>query len=266
MAGRRVEPSLQRRVAMRGASPAKARAAKVTTGTAITGSKRQRSEETRQKILDAAEALFARHGLYGVTVRNVADMAGVDTALIHYYFDTKLGLFEAVFERRSGSINQARLQAMKDYEEQCRARITVEGAVRAFLRPIFEEDRQADEGWRNYSQLVALANNSQEWGGEMMSRYFDHVIHRLIALLRLALPDAKEEDLYWSYQMLSGALMVIQASTGRIERLSGGLCRSDDVESFGDRLVEFASAGFRAVCDPSRWAAIADHVDSKNIH
>ena len=86
----------------------------------------------------------------------------------------------------------------------------------------------------------------------MMSRYFDSVIHRLIDLLRKAMPDAKPVDLYWSYQMLSGSLMVIQASTGRIELLSNGECRSDDVDAFSDRLVEYAAAGFRALCQPDR--------------
>lgn len=252
MAGKEIEPSFQRRTAMRGSAGPRARATKQQAGQGPAQSKKsQRSEEARQKILDAAEALFARHGLYGVTVRNVANLAGVDTALIHYYFNTKAGLFDAVFDRRAGSINRARLTAMEEYERSAGDQLSVEGAIRAFLSPIFEEDRQADEGWHNYSALVALANNSQDWGGEMMSRYFDHVIHRLIGLVRRALPGAREEDLYWSYQMLSGALMVIQASTGRIERLSGGLCRSDDVESFGDRLVEFVSAGFRAVSDPA---------------
>ena len=48
--------------------------------------------------------------------------------------------------------------------------------------------------------------------------------------------------------MLSGSLMVIQASTGRIELLSGGECSSDDVDAFSERLIEYAAAGFRAVC------------------
>ena len=51
---------------------------------------------------------------------------------------------------------------------------------------------------------------------------------------------------------LSGSLMVIQASTGRIELLSNGECRSDDVDAFSDRLVEYAAAGFRALCQPDR--------------
>ncbi|MBX3429998.1 MAG: TetR family transcriptional regulator [Hyphomonadaceae bacterium] len=210
------------------------------------------SQETRDRILDAAEELFARHGLYGVTVRNVADHAGTDQALINYYFGTKRGMFDAVFERRAGGINAARMAAMDAYEAKVGASVTVEGAIRAFLQPIFENDRTADPGWRHFSALVALANNSKEWGGQMMSRYFDAVIHRLIGLLRKGLPGAKDEDLYWSYQMLSGSLMLIQAETGRIELLSKGKCRSDDVDAFGERLVRYAAAGFRELCERKR--------------
>ena len=241
--------SLQRKVGgkegMRKGS--RSRQHKITSAKADT-KKAQQSLETRERLLDAAEDLFANFGLYGVTVRNVSEHVGVDSALIPYYFGTKRGMFDAVFARRAESINSARLAAMADYEASVGGKVTVEGAIRAFLAPIFENDRHENVGWRNFSALVALANNSKEWGGEMMSRYFDSVIHRLIELLRKAMPDAKSADLYWSYQMLSGSLMVIQASTGRIELLSGGKCSSDDVDAFSERLIEYAAAGFRAVC------------------
>ncbi|MBA2920582.1 TetR family transcriptional regulator [Sphingomonas sp. MAH-20] len=251
-----IQPSLQRRAAARDAQRLGKRSRQHQPAAPVsrsrTSKKAQQSQETRDRLLDAAEELFARHGLYGVTVRNVAQHAEVDTALIHYYFGTKRGMFDAVFDRRTQGVNQTRMAAMDAYEAASAGNITVEGAIRAFLQPILEKDRNADQGWRNYSALVAMANNSKEWGGEMMSRLFDHVIRRLIALLKKAMPDASDEDLYWSYQMLSGSLMVIQASTGRIELLSGGLCRSDDVDAFGERLVQYAAAGFRAVCASRR--------------
>ncbi len=241
--------SLQRKVAGKEGvrKGSRSRQHKITSAKADT-KKAQQSLETRERLLDAAEELFANFGLYGVTVRNVSEHVGVDSALIPYYFGTKRGMFDAVFARRAESINSARLAAMADYEASVGGKVTVEGAIRAFLAPIFENDRHENVGWRNFSALVALANNSKEWGGEMMSRYFDSVIHRLIELLRKAMPDAKSADLYWSYQMLSGSLMVIQASTGRIELLSGGKCSSDDVDAFSERLIEYAAAGFRAVC------------------
>jgi AcrR family transcriptional regulator len=62
--------------------------------------------DLKQTILDAAEGLFARHGFYGVTTRQVATEAGVDTALIHYYFGAKRELFDAVFLRRAEILNR----------------------------------------------------------------------------------------------------------------------------------------------------------------
>ena len=240
--------SLQRKVATRDGVRKGARSRQHKATARSDSKKAQQSLETRDRLLDAAEELFAHYGLYGVTVRNVSDHVGVDSALIPYYFGTKRGMFDAVFARRAATINAARMAAMADYEARVGTKVTVEGAIRAFLSPILENDRHQDPGWRNFSALVALANNSKEWGGEMMSRYFDSVIHRLIDLLRKAMPDAESQDLYWSYQMLSGSLMVIQASTGRIELLSDGQCSSDDVDAFAERLVTYAAAGFRAVC------------------
>lgn len=242
--------NLQRRVGKRSGKRlgTRSRQHQASADAGVDSKKSQQSQETRDRILDSAEELFSSHGLYGVTVRNVATHAAVDTALIHYYFGTKRGLFDAVFERRAEGINAARLAAMNAYEAECGDEVTIRGALRAFLQPILDEDRQNDPGWRNYSALVALANNSKEWGGEMMSRLFDDVIRRLIVLLKRAMPEARDEDLYWSYQMLSGSLMLLQANTGRIELLSGGVCRSDDVDAFGERLIEFASSGFEALC------------------
>ncbi len=81
-----------------------------------------------------------------------------------------------------------------------------------------------------------------------MARYFDPAIHRLIEAVRLVLPGARDVDLYWAWHNLSGALTLTLGETGRIDRLSGGQCRSGDLETACDYMVRFAAAGFRAVC------------------
>ena len=68
------------------------------------------------------------------------------------------------------------------------------------------------------------------------------------ASLRKALPDATEEDLYWSYHFLSGALTLSLSQTGRIDRLSNGLCKSSDFESIGRRMAPFVASGFERIC------------------
>lgn len=208
--------------------------------------------ETRESILDAAEDLFSKHGFYGVTIREVAREAGVDTALVHYYFGAKRGLFDAVFLRRAEIWNSERVAAIERYAREASPAMTVEGLLEAFLRPPFEWSLKGGPGWKHYAALVAQTNAQPVFGGETMARYFDPAIRRLIELLKQVLPDARDQDLYWAWHNLSGALTLTLGETGRLDRLSGGLCRSGDLEAAGDYMVRFAAAGFRAVCGGER--------------
>src|SRR5918992_4739813 len=83
--------------------------------------------DMRERILDAAEDHFSRHGFWGVTIREVAQEAKVDTALLHYYFDTKRGLFDAVFARRAEIVNRERIDSIDAYVKSAGKAITVEG-------------------------------------------------------------------------------------------------------------------------------------------
>jgi hypothetical protein len=65
--------------------------------------------------------------------------------------------------------------------------------------------------------------------------------------LQKALPDAKPEDLFWSFQFTSGAYSLILSRTGRIDRLSNGLCCSDDFTAVRDRFATFMAAGLEAL-------------------
>lgn len=213
------------------------------------------SQETAPVILDAAEKLFSMHGFHGVTVRAVAVECGVDSSLVHYYFGTKQELFDAVFARRAALINQDRLDAMERYEQEFGANMTVEGVAEAFLMPLLDRVRHSDPNWKNYFALVGLVNSTRDWGAQTMTNYFDPVVRRFIELLRRVLPHAKVDDLFWSYHFLTGALTLTLADTGRLDRLSEGRCRSSDIDSIAPRMIEYAAAGFRAVCRPAEPGA-----------
>jgi len=206
------------------------------------------SSAARDLILDAAEDLFSKHGFYGVTIREAAREAGVDTALIHYYFGAKRGLFDAVFLRRAEVWNNERVEAINRYARDNPGAMTLEGLLEAFLRPPFQWSLKGGPGWKHYSALVAQTNANPTFGGETMARYYDPAIRRLIELIKVVLPDARDVDLYWAYHMLSGALTLTLGETGRLDRLSNGLCRSGDLETASDYMVRFAAAGFRQVC------------------
>ena len=203
----------------------------------------------KDRILNAAEALFAQHGFDGVTLRQIAAQAGVDVALASYHFGKKLDLFDAVFERRVTHINDSRLEALRKAQANAGdAGPDVEQIIEAFLRPLEIAQESGDEGWQHYLALVAYINNSPYWGTRMMSRKFDNLVNEFIKALKQGLPSADDKDLYWCYHNLSGALTLTLAQTGRIDQLSGGICQSANVKEAYDRMIPFAAAGFRQVC------------------
>lgn len=210
--------------------------------------KAERRAEMMDQILDTAELLFAKHGFYGVTLKDVAQQIGVHHTLINYYFEDKKKLFEAVFSRRAVVTSERRMKVLDDYDRRSGHRPTVEGALRAFLDTDLDLYIEGGEGWRNYGALGAQVASTPDWGAAMMDQHFDPVVLRLIGLLKKALPDCAEEDIFWGYHFVTGALMLTLARTGRIDKLSGGLCRSEDYGAVKERMATFMAAGFEAVC------------------
>ncbi len=205
-----------------------------------------------EQILDEAEYLFSRHGLYGVTLKDVAKRVGVHHTLLNYYFDDKKKLFDEVFARRAQVTVNRRMDALDAYEATAGDAPSVEGALRAFLDTDLDLYIEGGDGWKNYGALGALVSNSPEWGAEMMDTHFDPVVLRLVALLKKALPDCAEEDIFWGYHFVTGALMTTLARTGRIDKLSGGLCKSEDFAAVKVRMASFMAAGFMQICSKPR--------------
>jgi AcrR family transcriptional regulator len=215
---------------------------------------RQRAEKIEQ-ILDAAEDLFSKHGLHGVTLREVAARIGAHHTLLNYYFADKKALFDAVFARRAEISSTRRMAALDRYDAATRGKPTIEGALRAFLDTDLDLYIQGGEGWKNYGALGAQVANTPEWGAELMDRQFDPVVLRLIGLLKRALPRAREEDIFWGYHFVTGALMLTLARTGRIDKLSDGRCQSEDFAAVKQRMASFMAAGFLAICQPRKGRA-----------
>lgn len=75
-------------------------------------------QTTRDRILEAAERMFADKGLDGSSVRDITTAANVNLASVNYHFGSKTGLIEAVFSRHLGPMNAARLALLDRVEEQ----------------------------------------------------------------------------------------------------------------------------------------------------
>lgn len=217
-----------------------------STAKRVRRSKAEQRAETLEQILDAADYLFSKNGLHGVTLRDVAQRVGVHTTLLHYYFDDKRSLFEAAFARRAGVTIGRRMAAMEKYEAEAGDHPTVEGALHAFLDTDLDLYTEGGERWMNWAAFCARVSNTPE-GAKLMDDHFDPVVLKLVSILKRALPDYSDEDIFWGYHFVTGALMNTLARTGRIDRLSDGLCHSDDFPAVKLRIAKFMAAGFLAL-------------------
>jgi AcrR family transcriptional regulator len=212
---------------------------------------------TPLKLLDSAEEQFAERGFYGVTTRQVAEAAGCDDSLIYYHFANKRGLFEAVLERRSPVINEVRRLSLRAYADANPGGVTVRGAVAAYLDPMFDLSESGDRGWKNYFAMVAQIDNTN-WGGEIIHRFFDPAVYELISVIKLALPDVPDRELYWAYNFLAGSMMIALAEAGRVEQLSFGLCKADDLSEVRHRLIDYCAGGFAQMVASAKASGITN--------
>ena len=204
----------------------------------------------KERILDTGERLFAERGYYGVSLREITQDAGVDVALVSYHFGSKRDLFAAVFRRRAEILNRERLEQLENsFRTAGSDPPSLETIVAAFIEPLLERSARGGPGWKSYFALVAQVNNSPEWASILMTEHFDPLVQRFIEALQKAMPQCPPREIYWGYQFLTGALTLTFAETGRIDKLSAGLCRSSDLDSVHNRLAPFVAAGFRELCN-----------------
>lgn len=182
-----------------------------------------------------------------MTLRTIANRAGVDVALPHYYFGSKEKLFVAVFDRRAKVLNDWREAKLVEAIAAAKPGApTVEAIIRAYVEPLFKGPHLNEPGWKDYYALVAYVNNTPGWGGRLMTEHFDPLIRKFLDALRLSLPGMNERDLFWGYHCFSGALTLALAQTGRIDKLSNGMVRSDDLADACEHMVPFITGGFEA--------------------
>jgi len=138
------------------------------------------------------------------------------------------------------------MEALDRYAAEAGDHPTVEGALHVFLDTDFDLYIDGGEAWMNYAAFCARVSNTPE-GAALMDEHFDPVVLKLVTILKRALPDVPDEEIFWGYHFVTGALMNSFARTGRIDRLSGGLCHSDDFPAIKARMASFMAAGFAQI-------------------
>lgn len=202
------------------------------------------SAETCERILESAEQLFAQHGFDGTSLRQITDAARVNVAAVNYHFGTKEDLYAQVFVRRIVPINERRVAMLDEAEAMARGEpLPLTAIFESYIRPVFEMTERAP------SFLRLLARNigaPPPFMAAVIERQFRPLIGRYSVALRAALPGVPDQTIFWRMHFVVGATLHCASHHFSIEQLSGGLCRTGEMETMLRHLIDFAVAGMSA--------------------
>lgn len=207
--------------------------------------------KTRDEILDAAEKAFARHGYAATSLREIAADAGVNAALVQYYFESKEGLFAAIFIRRGQELAHARTAKLDELEGRPGQPPGVEAIVRAYLTPAFDLMRSGAGGIAFMRLQARLQSDPGSLSRSLRTSVYEECIQRYVAAFRRALPDQSPDLIYWRITFMIGAYLHTISDANRLEVVSGGRCSPKDRDMALEQLVQFFVAGLAAPSPPS---------------
>lgn len=199
--------------------------------------------DTKDRILNAAEKLFADRGFDATSLRMITAAANVNLAAVNYHFQSKEALLHAVYARRAGPVNARRLELLSACEASS-SPPEVESLLDALIRPLFEVGESKECIPRLMVRLFYLDVN--ETSRAVFQTHFLTVLQRFRAAFARALPHLKEDELFLRLQFVIGALAHTMAGGQNLRVL--GLLNMEPARSQATlrQLIQFTAAGLKA--------------------
>jgi AcrR family transcriptional regulator len=202
--------------------------------------------QTKSRILQTAEILFAKEGIAKTSLRRITAEAGANLAAVNYHFGNKQNLVHEVFKNRLDSLNAERI-ARLDKILKSKQKPELEPLLEALIFPALDLSRDKKRGGSRFVKVMAraYAENDSDLHA-FLSDHYGYVIKRFAAAIKQALPGVKDNELRWQLDFVIGALTYVMADFGEHFSTAAGLGLS--AESLACRLVQFAAAGMNAFC------------------
>ncbi len=205
--------------------------------------------DTRQRILDAAEHLFAQDGYRGTSLRAITGRARVNLAAVNYHFGSKKALLEAVIKRRIEPLNltrKKRLEEVIDTAERKGKRPEVKQVLLAFIEPTLMFKESNPEA-RNFFIFIGRSfTDPDETVRKVFLRFIKPIFHLLHKAACKALPDFSEELVFWRLHFTIGALFHSVHMSENMKNDFHHMKGKADAGSLLDLMIPFVTAGMKA--------------------
>ncbi len=213
---------------------------------------------TKQRLIEAAESLFADEGFDRVSVRDITQRANANVAAVNYHFGSREGLVEAVMARYISPVNEERLVRLEALERKAGGKpLAVEELIEAFVRPFITQIRRSELSEKLFFKLIGRMFGEQCKLPVAIESEFFTLMNRFNKAFSKALPGVPSEEIWWRVHLMAGAMIHSLSHVDMLQRASSGACGSPTMEQMISRFIRFAAAGMRqdsipAVDDPER--------------
>ncbi|MGH1368115.1 MAG: TetR/AcrR family transcriptional regulator [Maritimibacter sp.] len=202
---------------------------------------RTNGDQTRGKILDAAEVLFGARGFDSVSLRDITTQANVTLALASYHFGTKENLVEAVIARRAALLCADRVERLAALNAP-----DVRSILDAFLAPLFERAALREVGWGSYLRVLARVGEDPQ-RLDFLKAHFDETALHFIVALKDVLPGVDQTKVAQCFTMILDTMLGTASQHGRVVNLTDGKTLASDFETIYPALLDFVTAGTEAL-------------------
>ena len=203
-------------------------------------------DQTRDRLLDASERLFAERGYAATSMRDLTTLAGCNLASVNYHFGSKQGLYQALFERLLDDLRTERMTAVSQVAASAREAMDPAPIVRAFCESFLRPLRDRSHGMR-LVQLMMTEMNSPQLPSDL---FVERMIRPMEAMMTEALcgcvPGLQPPQAVACMHSIVGQLVHV-ANAWRVFTHAGMLdAPVFDLDRIIDHTVRFSVAGIRS--------------------
>lgn len=202
---------------------------------------------TRERIIDAAEILFAEKGFDLVSLRDITSQAEANVASVNYHFGSKENLIAAVIERHVIPITEGRLRMLDEAElKHGDKMVPTEEILRAFLQPLLDHLAENEFNEALFCKFMGRMTSQQSCMPASVEPLFQQMTGRYSAAIRKSVLSLTEEEAMWRICFSFGAIAHGLMGGETLYQITGGKSGHPAMETLLDRAVRFCAGGIQA--------------------
>lgn len=206
---------------------------------------------TKNKILDAAEQLFADKGFNGTSLREITSQAEVNLAAVNYHFGSKKELIKAVMSRYMNELSPRLESALQTLCHQ-EAQPSLVEVFSAFIEPLLSLNAFKENGTSNFLQLLGRGyTDSQGFLRWFLTTQYPTVISSFINAVQRAYPELTPEEMFWRLHFTMGTVVfTMSSSDALIDIAQNDFNKTIDISGVIQQVIPYVAAGVAAPIAP----------------